>query len=144
MDMRSKEAYIKMINEAYKKLPEYGLRVKAARFKPPHVQLFYQGKNKTVFANFKEVAEYINRDPDVIRKFLAHELATPATPSDGRLILHTRIDLQTLQNTVNFFIKRYVKCPMCEGYDTQLIKKGKALIIKCSICGAESPVPPIK
>jgi translation initiation factor 2 subunit 2 len=133
-----------MLNEAYKKLPETGVKKVASRFKIPQVQMFYQGKSKTIFVNFKEISEYLNRDPNIIRKFLARELATPATPSNGRLILHTHLDPQTLQNAVTFFIKRYVKCPVCEGYDTKLRKKEKALLIKCEICGAESPVPPIK
>lgn len=136
--------YNEMLNEAYSKLPEKGVRELATRFKTPHVRLFYQGKSKTVFVNFKDIADYLNRDPEFIRKFLAREIATPATPSDGRLILHTHVDPQTLQNTVEFFIKRYVKCPECGGYDTRLVKKGRSLIMKCEICGAESPVPPIK
>lgn len=136
--------YMKMLNEAYRKIPETGVKAKAYRFRTPQVQIFYQGKNKTIFVNFKEVSEYLNRDPNVIRKFLARELATPATPSDGRLILHTHIDPQTLQNVVSFFIKRYVRCPVCVGYDTRMFKRGKALIMKCEICGAETPVPPIK
>ena len=143
-DLASEEAYFKMLDEAYKKIPEHGLKERATRFKPTEVRIFHQGRSKTIFLNFKDVSEYLNRDPDTIRKFLARELATPATPSDGRLILHTRIDHITLQNTINFFIKRYVRCPVCGGYDTQLVKKDRALIIKCMICGAESPVPPIK
>ena len=142
--LASKRAYIKMLNEAYSKIPETGVREIAGRFRTPHVKIFYQGKSKTIFVNFKDIASHLNRDPDILRKFLARELATPATPSNERLILHTHVDPQTLQNTVEFFIKRYVKCPVCSGYDTRLMKKGKALIIKCEICGAESPVPPIK
>ena len=133
-----------MLEEAYSKLPEKGFKELASRFKTPHVRLFYQGKSKTIFVNFREICDYLNRDPEIMKKFLARELATPVTPSDGRLILHTHVDPQTLQNTVEFFIKRYVKCPECGGYDTRLIKKGKSLVIKCEICGAESPVPPVK
>lgn len=143
-DLTSEDAYMKMLDEAYKKIPAHGLRDRTTRFKPPEVRIFHQGKSKTVFLNFKDTCDYLNRDPNIVRKFLARELATPAIPSDKRLILHTRIDNMTLQNTINFFIKRYVRCPICEGYDTQLVKKDRALMIKCMICGAESPVPPIK
>lgn len=143
-ELAGEKAYLRMLEEAYSKIPETGVREMASRFRIPQVRLFYQGKSKTIFVNFKEIAEYLNRDSEVIRKFLARELATPATPSNERLILHTRVDPQTLQNTVEFFIKKYVRCPVCGGYDTRLLKKERALIIKCEICGAESPVPPIK
>lgn len=144
MDLRSREAYMKMLEEAYKIIPETGYKQAETRFNPPPVKITYLGKNKTVFLNFKEVAEYLNRDPNLLRKFLSLELAAPSSPSDGRLILHTRVDTQTIQNTVNYFIKRYVRCPVCGGYDTSLRKVGKTLVMKCEICGAESPTPPIK
>ena len=144
MDMRKREAYMKMLDEAYKTIPETGYKQVSQRFTPPPVKIFYQGKNKTVILNFKEIAEYLNRDPNLFRKFLRLELAAPSSPSNGSLVIHTRVDDITLQNTVNYFIKRYVRCPVCGGFDTKLNKVGKALIIKCEICGAESPTPPIK
>lgn len=144
MDLRSREAYNKMVEEAYKILPETGYKQLSTRFNPPTVQIFYQGKNKTVIINFKEIAEYLDRDPNLMRKFLSLELAAPSSPSNGRLILHTRVDETTLQNTINYFIKRYVRCPVCGGYDTKLKKIGKNFLMKCEICGAESPTPPIK
>lgn len=144
MDLKSREAYQKMIEEAYTKIPETGYKQVTTRFNPPTVRIFYQGKNKTVILNFGEITEYLNRDPNILRKFLTLELAAPASPSNERLILHTRVDDITLQNTINYFIKRYVKCPVCGGYDTKLEKVRRNLMLKCEICGAESPVPPIK
>ncbi len=143
-EMHSREAYIRMLEEAYKILPETGVQKVTSRFRPPPVEIMHHGKNRTIFLNFKEIATYLNRDPDILRKFITRELAAPASPSDGRLVLHTRVDSQTLQNTIEYFIRRYVKCPVCGGYDTKLIKQGRYLILKCEICGAESPVPPIR
>ena len=142
--MNNKKNYFKMLDDAYSELPEKGVKELMTRFRTPHVRLFYQGRSKTIFVNFREIADYLNRDSEIMRKFLAKELATPATPSNERLILHTHVDSQTLQNTVEFFIKRYVRCPECGGYDTRLLKRGRSLVIKCEICGAESPVPSIK
>lgn len=144
MNLKSRKAYQRMIEEAYKKIPETGYKQVTTRFNPPTVRIFYQGKNKTVILNFGEIAEYLNRDPNIMRKFLTLELAAPASPSNGRLILHTRVDDITLQNTINYFIRRYVKCPVCGGYDTKLEKIRKNIMLKCEICGAESPAPPIK
>ena len=144
MDLKSKKAYKKLLDEAYKIIPETGYKQVSVRFNPPPVRIFYQGKSKTVIINFKEIADYLNRDPNLLRKFLSLELAAPSSPSNGRLILHARVDDTTLQNTISYFIKRYVKCPVCGGYDTKLNKIGKTLLLKCEVCGAESPAPPIK
>ena len=144
MDLNTEESYKKMLEEAYKVIPETGFKQVSVRFNPPPVRIFYQGKSKTVILNFKEIAEYLNRDPNLMRKFLSLELAAPSSPSNGRLILHARVDETTLQNTINYFIKRYVKCPVCGGYDTTLKKVGKTYVMKCEVCGAESPTPPIK
>ncbi len=144
MEMKNKEFYMKMLDEAYKVIPETGYKQTETRFNPPPARITYLGKNKTIILNFKEISEYLNRDQDLLRKFLSLELAAPSSPSDGRLIMHTRVDTQTVQNTINYFIKRYVRCPVCGGYDTSLRKIGKTLVLKCEICGAESPTPPIK
>jgi translation initiation factor 2 subunit 2 len=143
-DYRGDDAYFKMLEEAYKKIPKEGLRKEVSRFKIPRVRIFYHGKNRTIFLNFLEIAQMLNRDPNLLRRFLSRELASPSSPSGNRLIFHARIDETTLQNTIEYFIRKYVKCPICGGYDTRLLKVDRHLVIKCDICGAESPVPPIK
>ncbi|HEW94158.1 translation initiation factor IF-2 subunit beta [Candidatus Geothermarchaeota archaeon] len=142
-DLRTEDAYYKMLDEAYSKLPEKRVKVES-RFRVPRPQVFYQGKSRTIIMNFKEIAEYINRDPNLLRKFLSRELAAPSAPSGDRLVFLARIDEQAIENTIEYFVKRYVRCPVCGGYDTRLIRVHKFLILKCDICGAESPVPPIK
>lgn len=139
-------SYEGMLEEAYKELSTKAVNVKLAteRFKIPQVKVQYQGKSKTLLLNFKEICDYINRDRDIVKKFIAKELGVPAAPSGDRLLLDSHIDVQTLQNTLDYFVKKYVKCPVCGGYDTRLMKKEKYYEIKCDICGAVSPAPPIK
>jgi len=143
-DYKGDDAYLKMLDEAYKSLPEEGLRKEVSRFKIPRVRILYHGKNRTIFLNFLDIAEMLNRDPKLLRRFLSRELAAPSSPSGNRLIFHARIDETTLQNTIEYFIRKYVKCPICRGYDTRLLKIDRRLVLKCDICGAESSVPPIK
>lgn len=133
--------YIRMLEELYKKLPSKKSR--SGRFKIPRVESFYHG-NKTVLINFKEIADYLNREYKTLRVFLAKELASPAAPSDRRLIFHSKIDQATLQSAIEYFIKKYVICPICKGPDTQLVIERKNWYLKCEICGAISSVPPIK
>ena len=144
IDLKSEEAYNKMLEEAYQKIPETGVRRVESRFRPPRANVFYHGKNRTVIVNFGEIAEYLNRDPNILRKFLTKELAAPSAPSGDRLIFLAKIDEQAIQSLLDYFIKRYVRCPVCGGYDTRLIRSNKHLTLKCDVCGAESPVPPIK
>ncbi len=140
MEKLSKD-YHEMLEELYQKMPPR--RIKTERFRVPAVESFIHG-NKTVFVNFKEIAEYLNRDTKILRVYLAKELAVPVSPSNGRLVLHGKIDNRTLQSAIEYFVKKYVICPVCEGPDTKLIISKKNWVIKCEICGAESPVLPVK
>jgi|Deesub1362B_J571_1020462.scaffolds.fasta_scaffold00003_399 translation initiation factor 2 subunit 2 len=137
----SDDKYYDMLEEIYKQIKPK--KVDKGRFRVPYPRFFYQG-NKTVFINFKEIADYINRDYKIFRTFLAKELASPTSPSNGRLIFHSRIDPQTLQSAIDYFVRKYVICPICGGPDTQLIITKRNWMIKCEICGAESPVLEVK
>jgi len=133
--------YLKMLDELYKKLPPR--KVRTERFKVPRVEVFQHG-NKTTLINFRHIAEYLNRQEKILRVFLARELASPAAPSNGKLVFHSKIDADTLQSAIDYFVKKYVICPVCNGPDTKLIITKKNWYLKCEICGAESPVPPIR
>jgi len=135
------QLYLKMLDELYRKMPPR--KVRTERFRIPVVEVMQHG-NKTILMNFKEIAEYLNRDEKILRVFLARELAAPAAPSDGRLVLHSRISEDTLQSAIEYFVKKYVICPICNGPDTKLVVTKKNWYLKCEICGAESSVPPIK
>ncbi len=141
MNLTDREAYIKMLDELFSKLPKK-IKAEKSRFKIPAPEIYFEGK-RTIILNFKKIASSMNREPKILASYLAKELATPAVYEDPRLIIQTRADLDSLSSAINRFIKKYVFCPACGGPDTKLIKKRRFAVLKCEICGAETVVEPI-
>ena len=133
--------YERLLERAYQKLPKRGTR--AERFQIPKAQVMIIG-DKTIIRNFKEIADILNRDVKILQKWYAKELAIPVQYDEksGQLILVGRFSSQVIQTLLERFVKQYVICPTCGGPDTELIRVDrKVWILKCHVCGAETPVP---
>lgn len=141
MSLASKDEYLKMLNELFSRLPKKA-KLEKERFRVPSPEIYIEGR-RTIIVNFKKIATGMNREVKTLATYLAKELAAPAVYEDPRLIIQTRVDLDSLSSALRRFVKKYVICPACGGPDTKLIKKKRLLILKCEICGAEIVVEPI-
>ncbi len=138
MPRLSIESYEEMLNRLYSTVK---VRVvKGERFEPPTVRSFIVG-SRTVIANFKEICEKLNRPPEEMARFFLREMATGGGVEDQRLILVGRFEERQLNSALQFYIRRYVFCPVCKSPDTELVREKKLLYLKCLACGAISPVP---
>lgn len=111
------------------------------RFEMPRVQAIHVG-SQTIIRNFKEIADRINRDPQLVTRYLLRELATAGSydPSSGTLKINIKVTASSLNTLLERFVKTYVICPTCGRPDTRLLKRGKVFILKCDACGAEQPL----
>lgn len=111
------------------------------RFEPPKVVIHHVG-NQTIVRNFKEIADALRRDEEMLQKYFMRELATAGSldKNSGILTLNNKISATTLNQILERFIASYVICPTCGRPDTKIIKKGRVWILKCEACGAEQPV----
>ncbi len=132
--------YEEMLEKAYQQIPKR--TEKRERFNPPKVQSFIQG-NRTIFANFGEIANYLNRDKQHMMKYLFKELATSGLLDGNRLILTGKFESERLQKKVDKYIKEYVICRQCGSPDTKLVKEDRLHFIKCMACQAKYPVPKV-
>jgi translation initiation factor 2 subunit 2 len=95
---------------------------------------------RTTIANFKEVADTLDRDPQHILKFLTREMATAATYHDGRAIFQGKFPRDTFERLLQRYTESFVTCPVCKRPDTNITKEKRLSFIICNACGARSSV----
>jgi translation initiation factor 2 subunit 2 len=110
-------------------------RVVEDRFKLPNIEIFYEG-NTTVIKNFDKISDAVNRDPQLILKFLLGGVGTAGEMEGGRVVFQGKILAKQIQDKLKDYIDTYVMCSECNRPDTHLVKQGRNLLIRCDACGA--------
>jgi translation initiation factor 2 subunit 2 len=132
--------YRKMLDEAYSELPPSVFEHK--RFEVPRPSVTVSG-SRTIFHNFGEICDVINRNPNHVLKFLSKEMATAAAMEGGRVIFQGRFEAETLNRLIKRYVGQYVTCPICRRPDTKIVREKRLYFLECEACGARSPVRPI-
>jgi translation initiation factor 2 subunit 2 len=105
------------------------------RFKLPKAEIFYEG-NTTVIKNFDKISDAVNREPDLILKYLLGGLGTAGEQDGGRVVFQGKIPARGIQDKLKDYIDTYVMCSECNRPDTHLVKQGRTVLIRCDACGA--------
>lgn len=113
------------------------------RFKIPKAEIFYEG-NRTVIKNFDKVATIINRDPDVILKFLLKSVGTAGEREGSRVVFQGKIPAYQIQDKIKDYIETQVLCLECGKPDTHLVKQGRTNLLRCDACGAFRSINAVK
>jgi len=132
--------YRKMLDEAYSELPPSVFERK--RFEVPKPSVTISG-SRTIFHNFKEICDTINRNPNHVLKFLSKEMATAAAMEGSRVIFQGRFEVETFERLIKRYVDQYVMCPVCRRPDTRIVKEKRLYFLECEACGARSPVRPV-
>jgi translation initiation factor 2 subunit 2 len=109
------------------------------RFKLPKAEIFYEG-NTTVIKNFDKISDAINRDAQLIFKFLLGGVGTAGEIDSGRAVFQGKIPMKQLQDKLRDYVDLYVICSECGKPDTHLVKQDRMILIRCDACGAFRPV----
>ncbi len=112
------------------------------RFEIPRYELGREG-NRTIIANFVQVAEILNRDTRHMLKFFASELGTAGSIDGNRAIFQGRHRAAYIQQLLERYVKQYVLCPVCGKPDTRLVTEHRITMMRCEACGAMSAVKSI-
>ncbi len=130
--------YNKLLDKLYMALPPS--TKSATRFEPPRAQTIIQGK-QTIWKNFVKVAKDLNREPDMLYKFVMKEISTSSTiVNDQSLVLNGVFDNYKINQILDKFINNFVLCSACKKPDTKLATHNGVKILKCSACGATTPL----
>lgn len=129
--------YDSLLNQAKDNLPEE--ISEHDRFEIPDVDILQEG-NTTIFKNFTDVADQINRSPEKFLKFLLGELGTAGEKENDRVVFKGKISPRKIRGKVEDYVEKYVLCSECGRPDTRLVKENRIDIIKCDACGAHRPI----
>ena len=129
-----------LLQRLYAKVPP---KSGSAEYKIPEPKVLRIG-NQTIIQNFREIAQKLKRDPQLVARYLQKELAAAGSydPGSGQLILNVKVSRRVLNQFLQLFLKNYVRCPTCGSIDTRLEKRGRTWVLVCEACGAEQPVKP--
>jgi translation initiation factor 2 subunit 2 len=105
------------------------------RFKMPKAEIFYEG-NTTVIKNFDKISDAVNREANLILKFLLGGLGTAGEMDGVRVVFQGKIPAKHVQDKIKEYIDTYVICSECNRPDTHLVKQGRTTLIRCDACGA--------
>jgi translation initiation factor 2 subunit 2 len=130
--------YDEQLERALEEKPD--IAEKESRFEVPDPTMRTEG-NVTVFENFQEILDRVDRPEDHVLKFLQDELGTSAQIDErGRARLTGEFNESRLAATIDEYVEQYVLCPECGLPDTHLTTEQGAELLECDACGARSSV----
>ncbi|MGE5555309.1 MAG: translation initiation factor IF-2 subunit beta [Methanocella sp.] len=129
--------YDELLNRAREQMPE--VQAKKERLEIPRIQIQTVGM-RTIIANFKEIADALDRDPQHLLKFLTREMATAATFHESRAIFQGKFRSDSFERLLQRYLDAYVVCPVCKRPDTKLVKEKRLAFLVCNACGAKSAI----
>jgi translation initiation factor 2 subunit 2 len=110
----------------------------ASRFQLPDPEVRQEG-NVTVFENFRDAVDRLDREPDHVKRHLQNEVGTSATIDErGRLRLTGEFGADRIRSALDSYAEAYVLCPECGLPDTRLERERGTYVRQCSACGARS------
>jgi translation initiation factor 2 subunit 2 len=106
------------------------------RLEIPAAKITHEGK-KTIVTNFGDICSTLNREPEVVAKYLLRELGTAGSRTDGRISLNGIFSADDVNAVIKKYVESFVMCRECHLPDTRLEKEGRRLFIRCEACGAK-------
>lgn len=129
-------AYEEHLDRAIENTPD--IQGSADRFSLPEPTVRQEG-HVTVFENFQETIDQLDRAEDHLMKYLQNELGTSAAIDErGRLRLTGDFKARRVQDALEEYVEGYVRCSECRLPDTRLETENGAEILRCEACGARS------
>ena len=130
--------YEDLLTQAFETMPE--VTSTHSRWSLPEPKVRTEG-NVTVYENFKNTVEILNREADLVLKFLQNEFGTSANIDDtGRARLTGSFSTDKVFSVIKSFSQAYVICPDCGLPDTKLQEKNNSLMLHCEGCGILSKI----
>ena len=109
------------------------------RFDVPEPEVRQEG-NVTVYENFQETVDRLDRDADHVLRELQNEVGTSAhIDESGRARLTGEFNQRRIRDAIDEYTETFVRCSECGLPDTRLEREQGALLIRCEACGARSP-----
>lgn len=91
--------------------------------------------------NLEVVSKSLNRNSDHLKTFILKELHTTGSVNiEGRLILRGVFIKSKVQSVVKRFIEMFVKCLVCNKFDTEILREKRMWFLSCKRCQSKRSV----
>ena len=130
--------YNTLLDRIYMGLPDRSTH--ESRFELPTVDSIVQGK-QTIWRNFSKVAKDLKRNENQLYKFVMKEISTSSAITNNTLVLNGIFNNYKLNEILTKYIKNFVLCSACKKPDTEIVNQNGVKVLKCSACGAITPLP---
>jgi len=128
--------YDEQLDRALEQTPD--IEEGSDRFDVPTPEVRQEG-NVTVYENFQDTLDRLDREDEHVLKFLQDELGTSAhIDESGRARLTGEFGQDRIGDAVEEYTDRFVLCSECGLPDTRLEREQGALLLRCEACGAQS------
>lgn len=128
--------YDEMLGRAMSETPD--IDAGEERFEVPDPDIRQEG-NASVFENFQDVTDRLDRDPEHVMKFLQNELGTSGhIDESGRARLTGEFGESRIADALDAYTESFVFCPECGLPDTRIETEQGAELLRCEACGARS------
>ncbi len=134
--------YDSLLERARSQVPEDAFKKSGERFKVPDVQLMVQG-NRSIWQNFQETINILNRPGKEVLKFVAGQLGTAGSMEGSNALFNGKFNVEQVSEVLNRYIDAYVICPVCTRPDTEIQKDSQTYYLVCSACGARTSIRPV-
>lgn len=129
--------YDELLDRALEETPD--ISGDGDRFNIPDPDVRKEG-HVTVYENYQETIDRLDRDEDHVLKFLQTELGTSAhIDESGRARLTGDFTGRRITSAIEEYADAFVRCPECGLPDTRLVEQQGATMLRCEACGALSP-----
>jgi len=125
--------YDELLERAHEKIPDNVKKL--TRFEIPTVELRTEGKNSFIL-NFNKIINVLNRDRKHFVGIFLKKAGTMGEIRGNQLFLKGIYKDQVLNKLIESYTKTYVLCSVCNKPDTEILREGKKLYLKCGACGA--------
>ncbi len=110
------------------------------RFSVPDPALRREGET-TVYDNFDETVDRLDREPDHVLRYLKRRLGTRASRDErGRARLVGSFSTDRVRELIDDYVAAFVTCPECGSPDTHLEREAGTVVLRCDACGARTAV----
>ncbi|GAM18819.1 hypothetical protein SAMD00019534_019940 [Acytostelium subglobosum LB1] len=107
--------------------------------------VFRDGSRKTVWANFSEICQILNRKPEHVLSYVFTELGTNGSvDGNHRLVVKGRFTSQQMEVVIRHYISEYVACRNCKSPNTVLERTNRLYFLSCNVCNSKRSVVVIK
>jgi translation initiation factor 2 subunit 2 len=128
--------YDDKLDRAIENTPE--IEGSSDRFDVPDPEVRQEG-NATVYENFQDTVDRLDRDGNHVVKYLQNELGTSGhIDESGRARLTGEFDQDRIADAVDEYTEEFVLCDECGLPDTQIKREQGVQILRCEACGARS------